>query len=155
MRHQAVHAHDEHVLIMRAVEDHHFAFPRRSKMGAPEEIVGQLKFARLFEAENRGPLRVHAAKQVAHDPILAGSIERLQHDEQRLVAVCIKEVLQLVHALHVLSNRGHGLLVRCVLAVAGSASATMLPADLLASEGTHQHCRSIICQKSAQHHGLH
>ena len=91
---------------MRSIEDHHLAFAWRTQVGAPEEIVRGLLFARLLEAEDRCPFRVHAAEHVPNDAVLAGGVERLQHDKKRLVAVRVKQVLQLVHAFDVLLDLG-------------------------------------------------
>jgi hypothetical protein len=64
--------------------------------------VGGLVPARLFEAEDRGPLRIHAAKHVSYDTVLPGCIEGLKHDEKRLVPIRVEQVLKLVHPLDVL-----------------------------------------------------
>src|SRR5262249_13939463 len=46
-------------------------------------------------------------------------VERLQHDQKGLVAVRVKQVLQLVHALGMLLDLGQSLLVGLVLAGVG------------------------------------
>ena len=43
-----------------------------------------------------GRIRVHSAEYVPNDPVLAGGIEGLQHNEKRLAAVRVKQILQLV-----------------------------------------------------------
>ena len=86
---------------MRSIEDHHLAFAWRMQVGAPEEIVRGLLFARLLEAEDRCPLWVHAAEYVPNDAVLAAGVERLQYDKKGLVAVRVKQVVQLVHAFDV------------------------------------------------------
>ena len=65
-------------------------------MGAPKEIMSGFFWSRLLETEDKRPLRIHAAKHVANDAVLAGGIERLQCDQERLIPVCVKKVLQLV-----------------------------------------------------------
>jgi hypothetical protein len=42
-----------------------------------------------------------ATEQVPNDAVLANRIKRLQYDKQRLVAVRVKQVLQLVHSLDI------------------------------------------------------
>jgi hypothetical protein len=76
-----VDAHHEHIFIVRTVEDHDFAFARRALVRAPEKIVGGFEPARLFEAEDRRPLRVHGAEHMAHHTVLATGVERLQDDQ--------------------------------------------------------------------------
>ncbi len=120
LRHELVHAHHQHVLVMRAVEDHDLALARRAQVGAPEKIVGELLLARLLEAEHRRPLRIHPAEHVPHDAVLAGGVERLQHDEQGLVAVRVEQVLQLRPcARRCLAMSGAAVLVELVLARVG------------------------------------
>jgi hypothetical protein len=97
-RNQIVHPHDEDVFVMRAVEDDDLALGRRPLMRAPEKVVRRFLGARLLETEHRRALRIHAAEQVADDAILAGRVERLQDDQQRLVAVGVEQGLQLGHA---------------------------------------------------------
>jgi hypothetical protein len=50
-----------------------------------------------------------------YNAVLSTRIKRLQHHQQRLGPVGIKQVLQLVHALDVLANLGQCLFVRFVL----------------------------------------
>src|SRR6516165_4900121 len=104
---------------MRSVEDHHVALARRAQVGAPEEIVSSLHFAGLLESEYEGSLRIHPAEHMPNDPVLAGRVERLQHDENGLAAVRVKQVLQLVHAFGMLLDLGERLLMALVLADVG------------------------------------
>src|SRR5262249_54895722 len=105
---------------MRPIEDHHFAFGRRAQVRAPEEVVRGFLFARLLEAEDEGPLRIHPAEHMPDGTVLAGRIERLQYDQKGLAAVRVKQVLQFVHALGMLLDLGERLLMSLVLADVGS-----------------------------------
>jgi hypothetical protein len=52
---------------------------------------------------------------MAHHAVLAAGVERLQNDQQRLVAVGAQQILQLCHALNVLLDRCLRRVVRFVL----------------------------------------
>jgi hypothetical protein len=67
---------------MRAVEDDHLTLTWRALMNSPEEIVRGLFFARLLESVNERSLRIHRAEHVSDGAVFAGSVERLEHDEQ-------------------------------------------------------------------------
>jgi hypothetical protein len=112
-----VHPHDQHVLVVGAVEDDHLPLGRGMLMGPPQEVVGGLEAARLLEADGDCPLGIHAAEEVAHHPVLAARIERLQDHEQGLVPVGIEQVLKPVHARDLLRDLGQRRLVRPVLAL--------------------------------------
>src|SRR5271154_1097272 len=116
MFHELVYSHHEDVLVMRSIENHYFAFAWRALMGAPEEIVSGLDLARLLEAEDRCPFRVHAAEEMSDHPVLAGGVERLQYDEKGLITVGVKQVLQLVHAFDMFEDLGCGVLMGLVFA---------------------------------------
>src|SRR6266446_7763125 len=88
-------------------------------MDAPEEIVRGFLFARLLESEDERPLRVHSAEHMPNDAVLAGRVERLQHDKKGLAAVRVKQVLQLVHAFDMGLDFGQSLFVGLVLAGVG------------------------------------
>ena len=76
-----MHAHHEHLLVVGAVEDADLA-PRRQALGvAPQVVVVELLGRGHLEAVHRHALRVDAAHHVADRAVLAGGVERLQHDE--------------------------------------------------------------------------
>ena len=58
-----VHAHDEHLLVVAAIEDRDAAALRQLRRRAPEEIVRELAFARLLERRDVQTARVHAARR--------------------------------------------------------------------------------------------
>jgi len=119
MRDELVHAHHQDILVMRTVEDNHLAFARRAEVGAPEKVVRGFLLAGLLESEHRRALRVHPAEHVPDDPIFAGRVERLQCDEQRLIAVGVQQVLQLRHAFDVPGDLGSGRVMGLVFARVG------------------------------------
>jgi hypothetical protein len=89
-----VHPNHENIFVVGSIEDHYLAFAGRAEVSAPEKIVSDLVIARLLEPKDERPLRVHSAEDVPDDAILAGGVECLQYDEQRLVAVRVKSNLR-------------------------------------------------------------
>jgi hypothetical protein len=101
---------------VRPVEDHDLPFGWRAPVGAPEEVVGGFDLIRLFEANDRRPLRVHRAEHVAYHAVLAAGVERLQDDQQWPVAVGVQQILQLGQAFDVLLDLWRRPVLRFVLA---------------------------------------
>ena len=52
-----------------------------------------------------------------NDAVFAGGIERLQYDEKGLIAVRVKQVLQLVDAFYIFADLWSSLILGLVLAV--------------------------------------
>ena len=78
-----VDAHDEHVFVMRAVEDADLAAARRGLMNAPEKIVRKFLRGRRLETGDAAALRVEAAHDMADRAASSRCIDRLQNNEQR------------------------------------------------------------------------
>ena len=70
-------------------------------MDAPEEVVCGLLGGRLFEGFDRRGLRVQDAHHVVDGAVLAGRVEALQHDEQRMTPVGAELGLQLFEPLEI------------------------------------------------------
>jgi hypothetical protein len=83
-------------------------------VGAPEKVVSSFVFARLLESEDECPLWVQSAEHVANDAVFAGGVKRLQYDEKRLIAVRVKQVLQLFHAFDMFEELGCSLFIGLV-----------------------------------------
>ena len=84
---------------------------------APEEVVGELGLGRLLEAGDGGALRVHRGHHVPDGAVLAGGVDALEHDEQRVLLLGVEPVLQLGQARDLLGELGLGALLVLVLAV--------------------------------------
>ena len=74
-----VHAHDQHLLVVGAVED-----PDAAPLGhrlhvAPEVVVVELFGRRLLERIDLASLRVHARHHMLDRAVLTGRIHRLEH----------------------------------------------------------------------------
>ena len=74
---------DQHVLVVRPVEDADVAGARQLLLDAPEEVVGALLLGGRLERVVLDALRVDHAHHVAHDAALARGVHGLQ-DEQDL-----------------------------------------------------------------------
>src|SRR5262249_53818670 len=64
-----------------AVEDPDLSARRQALLIAAEEVLAELARRRDLEALDAHALRVDAAHHVADRPVLAGSVERLENDE--------------------------------------------------------------------------
>src|SRR5687768_2183504 len=60
----ALHAHDEHLLVLRAIEDADVPAPREAKRGAPEKVVIELLVRGRLERVHRAALRVDTRENV-------------------------------------------------------------------------------------------
>src|SRR5690348_12182962 len=74
-------SHDEHLLVVRAVEDPDLAALRQPPRVAPQEVMVELLGRRDLEAVHRDSLRVDTAHHVPDRPVLARRIEGLKYDE--------------------------------------------------------------------------
>src|SRR5262245_32986957 len=81
-----MHADDEHLLVVRPVEDPDLSARRQPLLIAAEEVLVELALGGDLEALHAHTLRVDAAHHVADRPVLSCGIERLDHDEH---AVCV------------------------------------------------------------------
>ena len=93
-RRELAHLDDEHLLVVRAVEDADRAAARRGLVHAPEEIVGALLLARRAEGGDVHAERAGGVEDVADRAVLAAGVGALQHDEQRPPALRVEDVLQ-------------------------------------------------------------
>jgi len=106
---QLVHADDEHVLVVRAVEDGDLPVRRGRFVRPPQKVVRCFLRRRLFESVDVRALRVERAKHVPDRAVLAAGIHRLEDDEQSACVFGVEAVLQLAQALDVLVDSPLGL----------------------------------------------
>src|SRR5579885_3666436 len=105
-RHRAVHARDEHVLVVRAIEDRDVTTPGRVAMDAPEEVVRGLLLGRRLERNHLAPARVDARHDVLDGAVLPGRVHPLEDDQHREAAVGVEHVLEAGEALDVAPELG-------------------------------------------------
>jgi hypothetical protein len=72
---QLVHAHHQHILVVRPVENNGLPFDGGAQEGAPRKVMRGCEPAGLLEAEDRCALGVHRAENVAYDVVLAARVE--------------------------------------------------------------------------------
>src|SRR5437763_2501623 len=82
VKHLRVHADDQHLLVVRAIEDPNLAAGRKLATAAPEEVVIELLLGWAVQAVHPHALRVHAAHHVADGPVLARCVQSLKDDQK-------------------------------------------------------------------------
>src|SRR5712692_6997374 len=94
-RGEIVDPHDQHVLVMRAVEDADVSREGQAAPDAPEEAVPLLRGGRLLEGRDLDRLRVQVDDDVRDGAVLTARVHALKHQQQRLLALCVQLVLEL------------------------------------------------------------
>ncbi len=79
-----MHPDDEHLLVVRPVEDADLSARREPLLIPPEEVLIELRVRRDLEALDPHPLWVDAAHHVADRPVLSGRIECLKNDQHAM-----------------------------------------------------------------------
>src|SRR5580693_5681253 len=97
-----MHAIDEHLLIIRAIEDADPASFRKPARGAPEEVMLELFGARLLETDNLTASRINSGHDVPDGAVLPGGIHSLEDQEQCVPIGRIMKLLQRAQLTHVL-----------------------------------------------------
>ncbi len=93
---RGVDAHDQDLLVVRAVEDADASSLGESPGGAPQEVMVELLGARLLEGEDLAAGGVDAGHDGANGPILACGVHRLEDEEQRVAVVGVEPALEVV-----------------------------------------------------------
>ena len=109
--HQLVDAHDQHFLVVRAIEDADLALARHLLMDAPQEVVRGLLGGRHLEARDVAALRVERAHHLANRTVLARRVHTLEHEEQRVLAFSPESVVETIGAAQQLPGRGLALVL--------------------------------------------
>src|SRR6267378_6542722 len=110
------HAHDQHFLVIGAVEDADPPAFGQETRGAPEKIMLQLLGARVLEAEYLAALRIDAGHHVFDDAVLAGRVHALEDEQESVPVGRVQQALQRAQLLALL---GEALLVLLVRRVVG------------------------------------
>ena len=93
-----MHAHYQHLLVIRPVEDADLTALGELARGAPEEIVLQFLGRGRLERKHLAALRIDSRHDVLDRPIFAGRVQRLQDHKNRPAVLGVEHVLQLRHA---------------------------------------------------------
>ncbi len=97
LRHQIVHAHNQYVFVVGAIEDGDFAPLGHLRFDAPQKIVSQFLLGWLFEVGDAAAVGIHGADDVLDHAVFAAGIKRLQADKQRTLSFRKELLLQFVH----------------------------------------------------------
>ncbi len=88
-----MHANDQHLLVIRAIEDADLAALGQAPGRVPQEVMLQLLGAGMFETENLAALRIDAGHHVLNRAVLAGRVHGLKNQQQRIAVGGIQQVL--------------------------------------------------------------
>jgi hypothetical protein len=110
----AVHADDQHLLVIGSIEDADPPAFRQIARGAPEKIVLQFRGTWMLEAEYLAALRIDPGHHVLDGAILSGRIEGLKNQQNRVVIGCVEKLLLCAELRNVLFQEVLVLLFRHV-----------------------------------------
>src|SRR5438093_1085091 len=110
-----MHAHDQHLLVIRTVEDADATALGQETRGAPEKIMLQLLGARVLEAEHLAALGIDAGHHVLDDAVLAGRVHRLEDEQKGMPVGRVEQALQRAQLLNLLGEALPVLLLRRVI----------------------------------------
>ena len=95
LRHELVDPHDQHVLVVRAVEDPDVPVrAARSRGCARGSRARAPRRSAALKRRHQHALRVHAAEDVLDRAVLAAGVHRLEDDEQRLLGLRVQPLLE-------------------------------------------------------------
>ena len=104
VRHEALHAYDEHLLVVTAVEHSDLAVGRARRVHAPQVVLGGFATGRHFEAGDVDSRGVQSREDRPNGAVLAGGVARLQDQQQAALALGGQPLLQLVELDFTLSS---------------------------------------------------
>src|SRR6185295_13356797 len=104
VRYQSMHAGNQHVFIVRAVEDIDLPLERSLLMHAPQEIMSHFFRRRSFEGHDFATLWIHSGHHALYRPVLTTGVHPLQHDQHPAATVGIETFLQLIKLADQLSR---------------------------------------------------
>ena len=93
-RDPAIDGRHQHVFVMAAVENHHFARAGHLLVNAPEVVMRTLILGGRFPADGARPQRAEALEHAAYGAVLARGVGALQDHQQLVALVRVKQVLQ-------------------------------------------------------------
>src|SRR5450759_2430034 len=85
---------DEHILVVRAIEDGDVAWPRHFLLEPPEEMVSKFGRTWCHEGADVHTLRIHRRHYVADCSILAAGVQSLQNNHDRLFLLRVEALLK-------------------------------------------------------------
>src|ERR1700730_3632557 len=91
--HQVMHAHNQHVLIVGAIENANDTSAWSDPMHTPEEVMVQFPRGRNFKRTHLASLRLNSGENLVNRISLATGIHSLQHDEQAMMVGRCQQLL--------------------------------------------------------------
>src|SRR5271170_3706414 len=125
-----MHSHDQHLFVIRAVEDADVAALRQMFGGAPEEIVLQFGLRRDFERVDLAAFGVHSRHDVLDGAIFTGCIHGLEDQQNSPMVLGVESGLQILEAVGVFLQLILGLIDR--MQMAGVCGIEVFQAEILA-----------------------
>ncbi len=99
-----MHLHDQHFLVVAAVEDRDAAALRQQQRSTPHKVMFQLVLAGSLERMHLDANGVHPRKNALQSPVLARRIHRLKNHQQPIAVVGVHHALQVVELVGVVGQ---------------------------------------------------
>src|SRR5437016_8039764 len=103
---------DEHFLIVGPVENADAPALRKTARRSPQKIMIQFLGAGMFETENLASLRIDARHHVLDGAVLAGSVHRLENQQDGVLVAGVQHALQRAELLSVFLEQSPVTLLR-------------------------------------------
>src|ERR1051326_1128568 len=100
-----MHAHDERLFVVAAIEDADAPALRQTLGATPEKVVVQLFRRRCFERRDFATLRIDAGHHMLDSAVFTGSIHRLKDNQHGPAILRVEFVLKLLQQLDTRSQR--------------------------------------------------
>ncbi len=100
-----MHPHDQHFLVVGAVEDADASAFRQIAGGAPQKVMLQFGGAGMLEAENLAALRVDPGHHVLDGAVLSGRIHGLEYQQDGMAVGGVQQLLQGAQLRHMLRQQ--------------------------------------------------
>ena len=91
-----MHANDQHLFVLAAIENADAAALGQAACRAPQEIVIEFEARRLLETEDLATGRIDALHDRSNRAVLAGGVHRLEDQQHRMTVAGGENPLQLI-----------------------------------------------------------
>src|SRR5438270_7084607 len=91
--HQVMHAHNQHVLVVGAIENANDTSAWSDPVHTPQEVMVQFPGCRDFKRTHLASLRIDSREDLVNRISLATGIHPLQHDEQAMMVGRCQQLL--------------------------------------------------------------
>src|SRR5262249_52377012 len=94
LQHFGMDPDNQHLLVVRAVEDADVPALRHLEVGPPKEIMVELERVRRLERMHLAALRIEPGHHMLDDAVLAGGVHGLEDDQNRPAVMRIELLLE-------------------------------------------------------------